>query len=263
MKKDNLEEPVYWVNEPQMRTPNYDIYKIIPLRFFLKWVESKKIRFDQIVKWEADVYELFLFKQKYYSQVNGQTLPVDMNAVNHAIYGQSWSLQKESDALWRIYSPEFLSVKIHTTTGKLIEEMQKCALSNSHWLAYMGRVKYYSMKGLQNQMAQYHKNGVSNETTMVYSLFDKRTALSFEKEFRIVILQATQTQPGNNKVSLPIYPFIQLDMNPVDFIDEVVFDYRLDDNLFNGMKCCLQKILPKVSINRSSLGKFTPKSYNI
>lgn len=261
MQKDYLEKPVHWVNDSQGKTPNYDIYKIIPLRFFLKWVESKKIRFDQIAKWEDDAYELFLFKQRYYSQVNGQTLPVDMNAVSHAIYGQSWSLQKESDVLWRIYSPDHHSVKIHTTTDKLIAEMQQCALSNSHQLAYMGRVKYYSMKGLQNQMAQYHKNGVTNEATMVYSLFDKRNALSYEKEFRIVVVQATQTQIGNNKVNLPIYPFIQLDMNPVNFMDEVVFDYRLDDNLFDGMKCSIQKLLPNIRISKSFLGKFSSKTY--
>ena len=51
MQKDYLEKPVHWVNDSQGKTPNYDIYKIIPLRFFLKWVESKKIRFDQIAKW--------------------------------------------------------------------------------------------------------------------------------------------------------------------------------------------------------------------
>ena len=181
--KETDEEPIKWVNEKIKGIPqNYDIYKIIPLKYLLAWLKSNKIRFDQIAKWD-DVYELFLFKQKYYSNVNGQKLSVDMDAVSHAIYGQSWSLRKESDVLWRIYSPDHLSVKIHTTTGKLIAEMQKCGLSNSHFLAYLGGVKYYSLKGLQNQMTQYHKYGVTKEETMAYSLFDKRNVISYEKEF--------------------------------------------------------------------------------
>lgn len=261
--KETDEEPIKWVNEKIKGIPqNYDIYKIIPLKYLLAWLKSNKIRFDQIAKWD-DVYELFLFKQKYYSNVNGQKLSVDMDAVCHAIYGQSWSLRKESDVLWRIYSPDHLSVKIHTTTGKLIAEMQKCGLSNSHFLAYLGGVKYYSLKGLQNQMTQYHKYGVTKEETMAYSLFDKRNVISYEKEFRIVVVQTTQTQSVNNKVNLPVFPFIQLDINPVNIIDEIVFDYRLDDNQFNGMKCSIQKLLPNARINKSSLGKFSLKTYII
>lgn len=263
MKNDYSEEPIKWVNEEQGSTPqNYDIYKIIPLKYLFAWLKSQRIRFDQIAKWD-DVYELFLFKQKYFSKVSNQTLPVDMDAVSHAIYGQSWSLQKESDALWRIYSPDHLSVKIHTTTDKLIAEMQKCGLSKSHFIAYLGGVKYYSLKELQNQISRYVNYGILLEETMAYSLFDKRNALSYEKEFRIVVVQATQTQIVNNKVNLPIYPFIQLDINPVNFIDDVFFDYRLDDDQFNGMKCSIQKLLPSARISKSSLGKFNSKTYII
>lgn len=262
MKEIENECPIKWLNEPLgQESINYDIYKIIPLKYLLSWFKIQKVRFDQISKWD-DIYELFLFKQNYYSQVNGQNLPVDMDAVSHSIYGQSWSLRKECDALWRIYSPDYMSVKIHTTTNKLISEMQNNVFPN-HSIAYLGKVKYFSLQGLHNQIVHYVNNNVLLEENIASSLFDKRKILSYEKEFRIVIVQATQSQSGNNKVSLPIYPFIQIPMNLEKIIDEVIFDYRLDNCTFSSLQNCIKKMLPNAKVSKSSLGTFAPKKFNI
>ena len=39
-------------------------------------------------------------------------------------YGQCWSLNKERDAMWRIYSPNKDGVKVHTTIRKLYFKTQ-------------------------------------------------------------------------------------------------------------------------------------------
>ncbi len=262
--QEPINEPIKWVNEdPLKAVQDYSIYKIMPLKFFLTWLENKQVRLEQISSWD-DKFELFLFKQKYRSNYDKELKEVNIEAVSKAIYGQSWSLCPESDAMWHIYSPNCLSVKIHTTTNKLIKALEGCSPSKSHMITYLGRVNYYSLEALLNRITTiYVPNGVTLEETMVCSLFDKRDVLSYENEFRWAIIRATQTECNGYKQDVPIKPYLLLDIDPKCFVDEVCFDYRLDDNLYNSMKCCVQKFLPNAVITKSTLADFTPMEFTI
>ncbi len=84
------------------------MYKYIPLKYVLNMLDTKAIRFDNIMKWE-DVYENFVDKEDIYL-INSKC-----NDIPHSIYfGQSWTVQEESDAMWRIYSPDQKSVRVKT-----------------------------------------------------------------------------------------------------------------------------------------------------
>lgn len=63
-------------------------------------------------------------------------------------YGQCWSLTKDSDAMWRIYSNHKDGVRIKTTVGKLISELEQTR-GMIAVVPYFGKVKYYSKMKLK------------------------------------------------------------------------------------------------------------------
>ena len=75
------------------------MYKYIKLDYVLNMLETGKFRFDNIKKWE-DVYENFVDKE----DVNLLNSTKDGNMLGSTLFGQSWTTQEESDAMWRIYS---------------------------------------------------------------------------------------------------------------------------------------------------------------
>lgn len=75
------------------------IYKYIPLKYVLQMLKSRQMYFSKVKSWE-DTYENFFLKQDF--RIDGKMLSAD-NLAEH-VYGQSWTLLAESDAMWRIYS---------------------------------------------------------------------------------------------------------------------------------------------------------------
>lgn len=90
------------VNEEEQEKFFYQpIYQILPLEYAKSVTVNKEIRFNNVfISWE-DPYELFIFKQKTF--IDGKSFSIDN--YEKRIYGQCWSLNKDTDAMWRIYSP--------------------------------------------------------------------------------------------------------------------------------------------------------------
>ena len=92
------------------RRESYDLvmYKYIPLEYVLNMLETKVMRFDNIKRWE-DVYENF---------VNNEEIRLLKSSKEEMFpsvyYGQSWTVQEESDAMWRIYSRDKNAVRVQT-----------------------------------------------------------------------------------------------------------------------------------------------------
>ena len=203
------------------RMESFDLvmYKYIPLKYVLNMLETGKIRFDNIKKWE-DVYENFVDKEDIYLLNSKlEILP------SRVYYGQSWTVQEESDAMWRIYSGAKQSVRVMTTyplihrifadwnnqhrdniIRKTIDyvnyadedEINKWLLSNTpmnHW-AYL----------------ELHDEG----------LFIKRREFEHEREVR-VIMQFDKKVEEN---------FVELDFDPNKVFCEIVIDPRVNEGEF-------------------------------
>lgn len=91
-RMNNLDEQAY-------------VYKYIPLKYLLSMLKNKKLRIDKITTWE-DPYENFFLKEEFYTYVPfyQRDIPISTEEISKRIYGQSWTLKEESDAMWRIYS---------------------------------------------------------------------------------------------------------------------------------------------------------------
>ncbi len=238
---------------------DFPLYKIIPYKYLLQWIYAEKVRFDQVSKWD-DVYELFLFKQNY---VQKDGSPYNLKAENFAFYGQSWTLlTSESDALWRIYSPDKLSVKIKTTYNKIGELLENSDAFSQKMGAYFGMVEYMKTKQIEEKIDEYVKD-ITSENNIANSLCIKRDAFFHEKEFRIILWKETVKEVDGRNVPSEIPNYINLSIRPSELIQEISFDYRLDNNLYSCLKSIMQVLLPNVKIKKSPLGTFKPKTYTI
>jgi len=249
-KNDSAVRLYNWDNMPQDK--EIYLYKILPYKYLLDWIYKDSMSFNQVSSWE-DVYELFLFKQNYIKNSN----PVDFKAASMSIYGQSWSLQKDLDALWRIYSSDKLSVRIKTTFSLLKKALENSNAMSHHIGTYLGRVEYMRKNQIIERLKDVYVKDIFSEQNIVDSLFVKRDAFSYEREIRIILWQE------NDVHSKAPNPIVSINVHPADFIKEVAFDYRLDDGLYTSLKSALQIMLPKVKIQKSKLGIVDVKTYNI
>jgi len=137
--------------------------------------------------------------------------------IHESMFGQCWSLHKESDAMWRIYSPHGDGVVIETSVKKfdLLKQIKYAAL---------GPVTYYD--NLKEAMEKIEKHPRRGEYEIFSEAFLKRKAFAHENEVRFV----TAGDQGciEQKVSDTAVRFY-VDVNPIEFIEGVVLDPRADD----------------------------------
>ena len=103
-----------------------DIYKYMSFEQFVSMVEKNQLYLTRIDRWE-DVYEGVLIKvlfNKLKEECFGNYQKIGIynileQRVFQSIYAQSWSTKEaESDAMWRIYSPNNIGVRIKVDCDK-------------------------------------------------------------------------------------------------------------------------------------------------
>ena len=146
-----------------------------------------------------------------------------------SFYGQCWSLTKESDAMWRIYSLDKNGVKVKTTIRKLFTplfqaggEHRKMNGNVYNLSSFVGKVKYQGTKKLIEMLND--KERMSNKIFdqsgwgQASSFYFKRWAFRHENEVRIMF----NKHDGHNA------DLFKFEVNPSDLIDEIVFDPRMN-----------------------------------
>lgn len=230
---------------------NVPIYRIIPIDSLFQILKNRQVWIGQTKVWE-DVYENFLTKV---IQIWGK-VPTSNYGFIYNFYGQSWTLQKESDALWRIYSQNQNSVRIKSTIPKVIDlstnnnDLENSTIRNSD----IGQVKYLSKAKIKEwivdkQMAK----PLFAIPDFTESLFIKRSEFKHEKEVRLVIFKNSDYEEESKGL---IPRFIKFDVDPNYLIDEVTFDPRISDEEFQTNMTILEKLGFKNKLNKSTLYGF-------
>lgn len=239
---ENFEE---WLNKP--------IYRIMPLERVLQIYETNELYFPNINKYWEDPYELFVFKQHYV--YNGHNL--DNNDILQHHYGQCWTSRVNSDAMWRIYSPDLKGVRLKTTPLKLITALlsQK---ANNMVLNY-GAINYLS----KDEIEVWLKNNFTGsfaDSYVIESFFIKRTNFSHEKEIRFIV--STPTTDG--KVMLPALNGVQFQVQPDDVFSQIALDPRLPKDRCDLLKKLLRRYVgAKTKVVQSELYKIKPLTLTI
>jgi hypothetical protein len=113
-----------------------EIYRIMPIHQLLEIFETKQLTLVKPSMWDDPFENLLL----------------NVSPVRDAVYGQCWTLHKETDAMWRIYSQNKQGAKVKTTIRKLIEALQ---LQSGQYLkiqCFIGEVEYLTQRQLVDKL---------------------------------------------------------------------------------------------------------------
>jgi hypothetical protein len=177
-----------------------------------------------------DPFENLVFQQTA-TLTDGQTVHFD--SIREKFYGQCWTLNtEETDALWRIYSPDKDGVRVKTTLRKLFDNFYD---PNHKWAMisfYIGKIIYESSVEIQQFFENPSNLNMIFQTSgegSVQTLLVKRLEFKHENEVRLIYSANDETDDTTS----PIY---QYRFNPNDILDELLFDPRFDDRLYETKK---------------------------
>lgn len=186
-----------------MKEENY-LFRIMPLRYVVDLFESRELHFTSPRSWD-DPYERFL----------------NHRGSQH-VFAQCWCKRSVSDAMWRIYSSDFSSLRISTTREKLMQ--------------VGARIKATSVAKYKLQDVEYRKENdlhlalekIAEELHEKFSmekameaLFIKRDAFDFESEVRAIAF----LQPSRNEIASTA---LRVGVDPHNFVESITFDPRAD-----------------------------------
>jgi hypothetical protein len=235
---------------------NIPIYRYIPFERFLHLILNKEMFIPQVIAWE-DPYENWLIKASFFVE-NTRASYKDFLT---SYYGQCWTMSRENDAFWRIYSPDKNSIKIKSSIKKLLSAKVKTQDSDPIRIInkYIGQVSYLTSNQIIKWVKQERsKTGIVNSDILRESQFVKRKEFNHEKEIRLIITNTTDPSiVGNNTNHL------LLQIEPNDFIDEIIFDPRLLTNEFILRSKVISQLGFKNRIRRSTLYDFKSMTINV
>src|SRR3989304_5726592 len=95
--------------------PDLYIYRVFKANRLIEMFKTKKLVLVKPELWD-DPFENFLIKSSTPLPSGGI---MSFRGVADCFYGQCWTLNQESDAMWRIYSPDKNGAKVKTTIRRL------------------------------------------------------------------------------------------------------------------------------------------------
>jgi len=227
------------------------VYRIFSFSRLQEIFSEKKLTLVKPKKWD-DPFENFILNS---TGVLPDGRHFEMGFRDN-YYGQCWSLTRESDAMWRIYSPNKDGVKVKTTIRKLFTPLFD---AGGHYIksngidfnlsSFVGKVKYESQKSLiemlkdEKRMSSkiFDQSGWGQASTF----FFKRIAFKHENEVRIIF---NPQNPINSD-------YFQFDIDPKDLFNEIVFDPRMEELDYETKKSTLLSWGYNNNISQSELYK--------
>lgn len=248
------------------------IHRIVGIERFLQMLHETALALMAPKKWD-DPYEKSL--QTHYER-HGRSLD------GFKVYGLCWSTESRSDALWRIYSPARLGIKISTTVSKLAAALDsgstdKSLLENT----FLGRVAYLPERtrrsggfqwptGALRLAASDFKNPISTFANAIAEIIQfapsgnlsddvpslaraflvKRRAFRHEDEVRLLCFPTTAHRKGLQSERDVSNQIIQLRVPMSELLTQIEFDPRMGDDIFDALKYFVTPILERLNINK-------------
>ena len=191
-----------------MKNSSGRLYRIINFQHAVQIFEKKELFFSHPSNWE-DPYETRLIHKE-----------------NHKIFAQCWCSNGVSDAMWRIYSPNHLGIRISTSTKKLRAALEN-GISGSERTIRMGDVSYMSQSGLNIKSRKITEELKKDFDVMKSTdlLFMKRWPYEHESEYRVVVIDELPSDSSGVTISI----------NPYQLIDSILIDPRAPKELAEAL----------------------------
>ncbi|WP_296201786.1 hypothetical protein [uncultured Hyphomicrobium sp.] len=229
------------------------IYRIYPLDRFKTLLTSKEDALVNPTRWQDPFEDFFLERTRVMDDLTGAPIPLKNLAEDW--YGQCWSFNRDTDAMWRIYSPDptvAVGVKARTTIRKLFENISAIGSPSPELQFFVGRVAYLEENQITSMMNELTFADVAiggQGDRFADLLCMKRTAFQHESELRLLFQDVEfPNQPKRGVAGVFRYP-----LDAATVFEEVVLDPRLEDPDVTRITQELRAAGCTISINRSPL----------
>jgi hypothetical protein len=202
--------------------PDKPVYRIMPVHRLLECFQKKKLVLVKPKKWD-DPFENMLLNAKVVLP-SGES--GDMRPIRDNVYGQCWTLHRETDAMWRIYSAAKDGAKVRSTPRRLLEALKASDSRFAVLHCFIGRVEYKNQAELVATLEGLNPL-TGDGSGIAQSLLYKRREFSHEREVRLIY----------TKQSAEVHAFA---VDPNFLFDEVVFDPRMDSELYEAYKAAVR-----------------------
>lgn len=149
------------------------IYRIFPIARFIQLLTTKKLTLVKPKKWD-DPFENILLSSRF--AISGEIAEI---SARDSVYGQCWTWHRETDAMWRIYSPSKDGVRLKSTPRKLLTALKKECGAHSDVQCFIGSVKYIA----KSKMEGIFEFSLDISTTFDRILFDPRMSEDLRKSY--------------------------------------------------------------------------------
>ena len=226
-----------------------EIYRIFSYKWFIELLKSKKNGLVRTSKWD-DPFENFFLKSKFKDE-NGEL--IDAIGIANSWYGQCWSKTNESDALWRIYSPEKNGIKIKTTVKKLFSNFYRDSEDFASLKYLIGAVQYYSRNQIEESFNDFSFMDLASggqPHNFAKTLLTKRLEFNHENEIRLLYCDSSNKFADTDVVKFD-FPWEKI-------IEEIVLDPRMSSDEFDKYYNEIDTLVDsKIKISQSELYKVT------
>jgi len=165
-------------------------------------------------------------------------------AMRDSYFVQCWTFQSDSDAIWRIYSPDKGGVRIRTTIPKLFESLYYEISSETRDVTcFIGNIAYLrniEMKKYLDEPLSLDSSGVE----LARQLLFKRQFFKHEKEVRLIY--GAEGALAKSKI-------FRYRINPSELIEQIVFDPQMEESLYKEHKEYFINLGFKKKIYQSSI----------
>jgi hypothetical protein len=224
------------------------VYRIFPLKRFEEILSSQELVLVRPSMWD-DPFENF-FLSVNVLDTNGKL--GSLQSIKDSWYGQCWTTNADTDAMWRIYSPNKDGVRVSTTVGKLFNAIYD---QNDEWASlkyFIVKVEYKTKQEISTfmQNTSFWNVAIGGQNDGFAKLLCvKREAFDHENEVRVLVSKTPDEMEKNNSC---IYQ-IKIDFEKL--FDDICLDPRLSDSEYQKLRCGLIS-KTKLSISQSDLYKF-------
>lgn len=214
------------------------LYRYMSLAQFISLVENKML-FLRKVKlwddpWEAPDDQIPIIDEKGKERLSE-------SLITSSTVGQCWTYEKDSDAMWRIYSSDRQGIMVETIAKNFytVDNLRHASLA---------KVEYYN-KG--NYIEKRKEVANNSSYSFAGDMILKREAFKHENEVRLLVC----LQGYNNVENIWDTPVIGFGIEPELFIKSITFDPRADEWYVDSIKkYCMSKNF-KCPIEKSNLYK--------
>lgn len=222
------------------------IYRIMPLDRLIECLTTERLVLVKPKLWD-DPFENYMLSATVELESGERGT---MEPLRNSVYGQCWTRHRETDAMWRIYSPDKCRVRVRSTPRKLFNALKDANQIYGDVTCFIGQVQYHYKKDLVARLQSIRLMNTDG-SGIAESLLHKRHEFAHEEEVRLVHNTEDKVLAKSDHYSFPIVPN--------DLFEQAIFDPRMDRTKYRDAKNELRSHGYRNTIGQSLLYRPPPE----